>query len=540
MKRVFCFLILALSVFMGGAGFGQVSPAVPNQGLADVGEATYKLLTASGRKDLGPGDPQLRALPGISLLRWIVENKLVLHPKVQQIGAHRWAWLELAGSDAGPKSSLKAAAEQIRFEATKAALEQSGTVLHIQPLRTATISQVQQTSAAKPGDPNDPFFSRQRAMIDLVNIRPLWELDTTSPKAMSMSKVAIAIMDTGLRCSHPDLSGIIDVANSRSFVNTPCDPTAPHGTEVAGVAAAVSNNSIGIAGVSQGVPILDWEIFRWGTDVEGKKVLYTDDEIILRAFVSILALPYDLVVVNASFQETDPYDPGMFWSRTLWMLGDKALIVGSAGNESVDTTLRHVYPGTLSSLSNVVCLTAIDSQGRFSGFTGFGKKVELAAPGVNVFTTDDSVEGYISSVSGVSFSIPYASGTAAMLAKHAAKLPTPTALKQALLKGASLNLNLIGLMPEPRQLNGGRAWLAITGQLGNEPELATRFDRYDDGNGDDEFSPAPYSLVSIWGKQLAASYYNAALPLPTALGGGASASRRTVSSAINLCLTGQD
>ena len=514
------FITLIFLALLAGVNASGQSLVVPNQGLTDISEATYKSLTVSGRKDLGPGDPQLRVLPGISQLRWIVENNLVLHPKVKLIGAQRWAWLELAGSNAvlDPKSSLKVAIDQIRFEVAKTMLEQSGAVLNMQPVRTATISQVQ-TSATKVGEPNDPFFSRQREAIDLINVGPLWELDIAAPKAVSMSKMALVVMDTGLRCSHPDLSGIVDIANSRSFVDTPCDPTAPHGTQVAGVAAAVANNSIGIAGVSQGVPILDYEIFSWSTDTEGKPILYTTDEIMLRAFASILALPYELVVVNCSFQETDPYDPGKFWARTLWMLGDKALVIAGSGNESLNTSIRDTYPGTLSSLENVICLTTIDSQGRLAGFGGVGNKVELAAPGVNVFTTDDSVGGYITA-SGVSFSIPHASGVSAMLAKHAPKLPTPSELKQALLKGASLNLNLIGKMPEPRQLNGWRSWLAITGQLNDTPLLFSRVDYMEDGSGQPMSKIAVYSWVVAHGEGLASGYCSAdQIPLPRTLCG---------------------
>lgn len=485
--------------------------------IADVGPSVYEKLTASGRRNLEAGEKELGILPGVSKLRWVVENKIAQRPEVVSSGAQRWAWMEIkVSADGSTPTAVRQAAAEWRHTAIEKNLLESGTVLRMQPVYPAYPSQAPQTSSAGK-NPDDPMLDRQTG-LDLVNVRPLWALPSVRP-AISMPRVAVAIMDTGIKCSHLDLFGVIDESNSRSFVDTPaCEPTTRHATQVDGIAAAVANNGVGIAGVAQGVPVLDWKIFRWGVSSDGKKVLYTDDEIILRAFWATLDLPYERVILNCSFQ-SESQDSAGFWEKTMSGLKDKVLVVGGAGNSNADTSKVSVLPGTLSYLGNVICLTAIDSQGKYSGFTGVGKRVEIAAPGVNVLTTDDSVSGYTSTESGVSLAIPFVTGTAAMLAKNADQLPSPALLKGSILSGASLNLNLQGLMPVPRQLNGWRAWLALNGQLGNEVELTTKILGVDDGDGDDKFAPAPWSWITIRGTQLSGDTYTSGIPLPTTLGG---------------------
>lgn len=481
-KNLF-FVIFLLVVLSTSTASGQMTA------LIEISENDYSKLIKPTREDLKSGDSRLNILPTIRRLNWIATNSLALRPEVAAIGAQRWALVEMANDG---KSQARPA-------------------LFMRENRMATISQAQ----AMTDWPNDPLFGQQKATLDLVGIPQLWKLESS----WAVSKVAIAIMDTGIQCSHPDLALRIDVANSRSFsASLACEPTSNHGTMVAGVAGAEMNNHLGIAGVSRDVPLLDWKIFEW-RDVNGGKMLYTDEFIILRAFLSVLELPYERVILNCSFQLTDPNDPNRFWERAIGAISKKALVVAGSGNESLNTSTRNTFPGTLSKkLGNVICLGNIDKNGVPSLDTGFGDKVELAAPGVNIMST--STDNSYGSSSGVSLAIPHVSGVAGTLVLATDTLPGPSEIKQALLKGASLNLNLISKIPEPRQLNGWRSWLAITGQLDSTPLLFSRVDYLEDGDEDSVFSPAPYSWVVIHGKGLADGYYSAnQIPLPKTLSG---------------------
>lgn len=481
MRKITLFVFLALLV--GANGYGQ------QEILAEFSEDIYSKLIKPNRSDIEPGDPRLNILvPATRRLRWVATNALATRSEILSIGAQRWALVELATSNKDTKTPASF-------------------------LRENRVVSPSQAFALAEG-PNDPLFGQQRTALELVGVPKLWQLQSNGSSLL----VAIAIMDTGVQCSHPDLSLRIDTANSRSFSSSPsCEAIGNHGTMVAGIAGAETNNNLGIAGVSR-VPLLDWKIFEW-REIQGRKVLYSDEFIILRAFLSVLESPYERIILNCSFQLTDPVDPNRFWERAIGAIEKKALVVAGSSNESLNTTLRDTYPGTLSKkLGNVICLGNIDKDGRPSLDTGFGDKVELVAPGVNITST--SLESLYSKASGVSFAIPHVSGVAGMLALLAYVLPSSSDLKQALLKGASLNLNLVGKIPEPRQLNGWRAWLALTNQLGDELSLSSRVDYLEDGDEDSIFAPAPYSWVVIHGKGLSSGYCSAdQLPLPRVLCG---------------------
>ncbi len=471
-----------LALLVGASGLGQES-------LVEFSEDIYSKLIKPNRTDLEPGDPRLNILvPATRRLRWVATNSLTMRPEILSVGAQRWALIELATSK----------------DATKPAVF----------LRENRIVSPSQASFALAEGPNDPLFGQQRAVLELVGVPKLWQLQSNGTNL----SVAIAIMDTGIQCSHPDLFKRMDVANSRSFSSSPaCEAITNHGTMVTGIAGAETNNNLGIAGVSR-VPLLDWKIFEW-REFQGQRVLYSDEFIILRAFLSVLELPYERVILNCSFQLTDPADPNGFWERAIRAIERKALVVAGSSNESLNTSVRDTYPGTLSKkLGNVLCLGSIDKDGLPSLDTGYGDKVELVAPGVSITST--SLNSSYGTASGVSFAIPHVSGVAGALVSASSAPPSPSDLKQALIKGASLNLNLAEKMPEPRQLNGWRSWLALNGQLGDEPVLSSRVDSLDDGDEDSVFSPAPYSWVVIHGKGLSSGYCSAdQVPLPRTLCG---------------------
>lgn len=96
--------------------------------------------------------------------------------------------------------------------------------------------------------PNDTFYSYS------------WHLPTIqAPTAWDTTRgdnVTIAVLDTGIEATHPDLNGKLVSGWNTVDNNTDTTDTHGHGTQVAGVAAAATNNGAGVAGVAWGANIM--------------------------------------------------------------------------------------------------------------------------------------------------------------------------------------------------------------------------------------------------------------------------------------------
>ena len=99
--------------------------------------------------------------------------------------------------------------------------------------------------------PNDTYFSNQWGMTK-IQAPQAWDI-TTGPS------VKIAILDTGVDQNHPDLAAKI-VANQNFSSSSTVDDLYGHGTHVAGIAAAITGNGIGVAGVGYNCTIMNVKV----------------------------------------------------------------------------------------------------------------------------------------------------------------------------------------------------------------------------------------------------------------------------------------
>ncbi|MEK9177871.1 MAG: S8 family serine peptidase, partial [Patescibacteria group bacterium] len=356
-----------------------------------------------------------------------------------------------------------------------------------------------------------------------IQAQSLWLSGEREKKAQAIKDIAVVVMDTGVDCGHEDLVANIDRQNSRSFAdNSPCVDAWFHGTHVAGIIGAQGNNHLGIAGVAQDVPMVDFKVFS-RIKVDDREFLYSTTEIIIKAFAAVTDLPYKLVVVNASFGQSGPDEQDM-WKKTIGLLKDKALVVAAGTNEYFDTSKRDDMPCTLSKqLPHLTCVVGFDEMGRALG-SAFGDKVEIAAPGSRVMSTVPGND--YKSESGSSMAVPHVSGLAAQVAKlqyMSGNLPKPSELKHALLTGSSFNPWFLGKIDQPRQASAEGTLLALqrmnSGQAVEqlEPIVVTSVS---DGGKDGNFAPAPNGWITILGEKLSDTEYQPQnFPLPRELGG---------------------
>ena len=236
--------------------------------------------------------------------------------------------------------------------------------------------------------PNDPYWNYQWGP---KKIKADWAWNAT----FGDPSILVAVVDTGIDYNHSDLAANY-VALGYDWAYNDTDPMDDwnHGTFVAGIIAAVTNNEIGIAGLAQ-VKIMAEKVFnKEGVGYESwiaSAILHATDR--------------GAKIINLSF--SIEYNGSLLYEAVKYAYQNNVLLVAAAGNEANDTK---VYPAAY---DEVIAVTATDSNDKPAYFTNFGNWVELAAPGVNIYST--LLWNRYDYWSGTSFACPHVSGLAALI-----------------------------------------------------------------------------------------------------------------------------
>jgi type VII secretion-associated serine protease mycosin len=237
--------------------------------------------------------------------------------------------------------------------------------------------------------PNDPEYARQQPYLDRVRLPQAWELAGADADAL------VAVVDTGVDAAQPDLAG--RVLTGRDFINDDGDAYDDqwHGTWVAAIIAANTNNGVGIAGASPRARILPVKVL----DAYGNG---TDADI---AAGITWAADHNADVINLSLG--GPRENAVIRQAVEYALRRDVVVVASAGNEGSDAPqYPAAYPG-------VVAVAATDANGEPASFSGRGPWIDIAAPGTNI-TSARSRSSY-ETMSGTSYAAPFVSGVAALV-----------------------------------------------------------------------------------------------------------------------------
>ncbi|GAB2921634.1 S8 family peptidase [Rheinheimera gaetbuli] len=292
--------------------------------------------------------------------------------------------------------------------------------------------------------PNDPQFARQWHLNGSfgINAPVAWDLTTGDAQQV------IAVIDTGVDYNHPDLAANIwqnpnEIAadgidnDNNGYVDdiygiNPADGNSDpmdedgHGTQVASIIAAVTDNAEGIAGVSWQSKILPCRFM----DKNGEG--FISDAISCLNYVLDLKQNHGVNIVATNNSWGSSGFSQALYNAIAAQRDAGILFIAGAGN---DGSSARFYPAGFN-LANIISVAAHDQQGAIADFSNYGRDwVHLSAPGVALAAAQTG-GGYVQA-SGTSMAAPVVSGVAALVAAYEPALGMTALRNRILITGAA-------------------------------------------------------------------------------------------------------
>jgi thermitase len=278
--------------------------------------------------------------------------------------------------------------------------------------------------------PNDPRFADQ------------WSLDNTGQeggkakadisallaweKTKGSEKVVIAVLDSGVDYTHPDLIeniwfrpanvpeyvddqlGTVNDLRGFSAVDDLSDPMDDngHGTHCAGIIGAEGDNGMGIAGVNWKVQIMPLKFIGAGGSGTTRDAIAAINYVIDRKRAGV-----PVRIISASWGSTQK---SKALEDAIRKAGEEGIIfIAASGNASANADKSPHYPASYD-LPNIISVAALNRKDELASFSNYGaKRVHVAAPGVDILST--WLGGAFEEHSGTSMATPEVAGVAALV-----------------------------------------------------------------------------------------------------------------------------
>lgn len=343
-----------------------------------------------------PGEFIVRMKPGVSAAAALSQGGLrSLALQAQPVG-HPALGISLVRS-----ASVRAAGVNAETQALQA-LRSNPNVLYAEPNYIVKLNlpanSPETTPPAPPAAfPNDPMFPQQYAH-QRIQSQKGWEADKNN------APFVLAIVDTGVDTKHPDLAAKVLKGYNTVDNNDIVEDGNGHGTHCAGIATAITNNGIGVAGVAHrdNVKILPVQVL--------SKEGYGSYESVANGI--IWAADNGAKVISMSLG--GPRPSKLITDAVQHALSKDALLIAAMGN---DGNGAKSYPAAE---PGVMAVGATDSNDKVARFSQYGPWNSVSAPGVNILSTfptypTDMPGTNYGSISGTSMATPAVSGLAALV-----------------------------------------------------------------------------------------------------------------------------
>ena len=268
-------------------------------------------------------------------------------------------------------------------------------------------------SEADPRDfvPNDPFYENQYHH-PLIGNESAWDI------TLGDSNIVIGVTDDGVDLDHVDLqnniwvnpgeipgdnidndnNGYIDDVNGYDFINGNNDPNPEggndHGTHVSGIAAADTDNGVGVAGTAGESTImpLQWYNGNWSAATNAETFVYATDN--------------GAHIVTTSYNVDGWVGDPVYTAGLQYLYDGGVLHFNSAGNGNSNNSPRVAFHQSL-------LVVSTDANDERSGFSNYGTGTDISAPGSSIYSTElHDTYGF---KSGTSMAAPNAAGAAALI-----------------------------------------------------------------------------------------------------------------------------
>ncbi len=299
--------------------------------------------------------------------------------------------------------------------------------------------------------PNDTLYPRYQWNMSAIDMEKAW--DITKGK----EDVVIAIVDTGVDLNHPEFQGkLVNGYNVLNGSNRPQDDNG-HGTHVAGIIAAKTNNQQGVAGIAWNNKIMP--IKGIGSDGSGSSFDIAKG--------IIWAADHGASVINMSVGNYHPSN--VLHDAIKYAFNKNVVMVAASGN---DHTSQPSFPAAY---PEVISVAAVDWQGKQAEFSNFGSHIDVSAPGVDIPST--YTQNHYASLSGTSMACPHVAGLAGLIRSLNPSLSNTEVMK--IMRQATRDAGKpgwdqdygYGIMDVPRALNLAGVQMQNTNQ---EPNLVPK------------------------------------------------------------------
>lgn len=322
-----------------------------------------------------------------------------------------------------------------------------------------------------PVGPNDPLFAQQWGLVNTGQRSGRAAADISAlaawDKTQGSKKVVVAVLDSGVDYTHPDLAGnmwhrpadlemyvdpqlgLMDDSEGFSAVESERDPMDEngHGTHCAGIVGAEGDNNLGIVGVNWHVEIMPLKFMGRGGFGSTKDAIEAINYVIARKKDGV-----NVRVISASWGSQSR-------SKALEDVIRKAgeadiLFVAASGNDGANADKRPHYPSGYK-LPNVMSVAALDRRDELASFSNYGEKgVHVAAPGKEILST--WLNGEYEEHSGTSMATPFVAGVAGLVLSVEPNLSVKE-LRDRLMNTADKLDSLKGKVVSGGRVNAARA-----------------------------------------------------------------------------------